>query len=157
MAEKLTFQDFLASVAGEERAFAADLHEELSRRGCQVAVKLAKSGYVVSYSHRKRTIANVVCRKKGLAARLYLNHIAQYEALLETLPEEMLRLVQEAPVCKRLLDPEACNPKCATGFDFQLRGERLQKCRNGAFMFPLSAQTRPFVRALLIREAEAGE
>ena len=67
----------------------------------------------------------------------------------------MARAVCEAPVCKRLVDPSACNPKCSMGYDFLLKGQRMQKCRNGAFMFLLSEENNPFVKTLLLREAEA--
>lgn len=46
MSEKYTFQDFVASVDGENQKFAIDLHEELTGLGCKIDVKSAKSGYV---------------------------------------------------------------------------------------------------------------
>ena len=67
----------------------------------------------------------------------------------------MARSVQEAPVCKRLVDPAACNQKCSMGYDFILKGERLQRCRNNAFLFLLDEESRPFIKSLLLREAEA--
>lgn len=81
MSEKLTFQDFLAAVDGETQTFVSDLHDELTQLGCKIDVKSAKSGYVVSYSLNKKTIANYVFRKKGLFARIYAGHIAQYMEL----------------------------------------------------------------------------
>lgn len=155
MGEKDTFQDFLACVDGENREFVSDLHDELTKRGCKTEVKPAKSGYVVSYILNKKTIANYVFRKKGLLARIYAGHIAQYMELLEEMPDGMARSVQEAPVCKRLVDPAACNQKCSMGYDFILRGERLQRCRNNAFLFLLNEESRPFIKSLLLHEAEA--
>lgn len=46
MSEKYTFQDFVASVDGENQTFVSDLHEELTGLGCKIDVKSAKSGYV---------------------------------------------------------------------------------------------------------------
>lgn len=155
MSENYTFQDFLASVDGETQGFVSELHDELTALGCKIDVKLAKSGYVVSYSLNKKTIANYVFRKKGLMARIYANHIAQYMDVLETLPEAMVEAIRKAPVCKRLVDPAACNPRCSMGYDFILKGERLQKCRNNAFLFLLSDETRPYAKALLLNEAKA--
>lgn len=155
MSEKLTFQGFLASVDGETQRFVSDLHDELTQLGCKIDVKSAKSGYVVSYSLNKKTIANYVFRKKGLFARIYAGHIAQYRELLDTLPDGMVRAIQQSPVCKRLVDPAACNQKCAMGYDFILKGERLQKCRNGAFMFLLDEESKPFVKAFLLNEVKA--
>ena len=88
-------------------------------------------------------------------ARIYTNHIAQYMDFFDTLPDQMVQTIQKAPICKRLLDPSACNPKCSMGYDFMLKGERLQKCRNNAFLFLLSEENRPFVKALLLNEVKA--
>lgn len=65
MREKYTFQDFLASVDGENQKFVSEVHNELTGLGCKAEVKAARSGYVVSYSLNKRTLANYVFRKKG--------------------------------------------------------------------------------------------
>lgn len=155
MSEKYTFEDFLASVDVVNQKFVSDLHDELTGLGCKIEVKQAKSGYVVSYSLHNKTIANYVFRKKGLIARIYANHIVQYMEVLDTLPDGMVKSIQEAPICKRLVDPSTCNQRCAMGYDFILKGERMQKCRNGAFMFLLSEENRPFVRTLLLNEARA--
>ncbi len=122
MSEKYTFADFLASVDGENQQFVSDLHDELTELGCKAAIKLASNGFVVSYSLNKKTIANYVFRKKGLIVRIYAGHIAQYEDVLDTLPDEMARAVLDAPVCKRMVDPTACNSKCAMGYDFIFKG-----------------------------------
>lgn len=157
MSEKYTFQDFLTSVDEENQTFVSSLHDELTGLGCKIDIKSAKSGYVVSYSLNKKTIANYVFRKKGLIARIYAAHIAQYMEVLDTLPDGMVRSIQEAPVCKRLVDPAACNQKCPMGYDFILKGERLQRCRNNAFMFLLSEESRPHVKSLLLHEAKAAD
>lgn len=155
MSEKYTFQDFLASVDGENQKFVSDLHDELMQLGCKIDVKSAKSGYVVSYSLNKKTIANYVFRKKGLIARIYAGHIAQYMEILDALPDSMVRSIQEAPICKRLVDPAACNQKCSMGYDFILKGEHLQRCRNNAFMFLLDEESRAHVKSLLLHEVKA--
>lgn len=155
MSETYTFQDFLAAVDGENQRFVRELHDELTALGCKADVQSAKSGYVVSYSLNKKTIANYVFRKKGLIARIYAGHIAQYEELLDTLPEGMVRSIQEASICKRLVDPAACNQKCSMGYDFILKGQRLQRCRNNAFMFLLNEESRPYISSLLLHEVKA--
>lgn len=154
MSDKPTFQDFLSSIDEDNQKFVSDLHNELSAHGCKVEVKPAKSGYVVSYNLNKKTIANYVFRKKGLLARIYAGHIAQYMDVLDTLPDEMVQAIREAPVCKRLVDPTACNQKCSMGYDFILRGERLQRCRNNAFFFLLTEESKPFVKTLLLHEVK---
>lgn len=112
MSDKLTFQDFLFSIDKDNQKFVSDLYNELSMHGCKVEVKSAKSGYVVSYSLGKKTIANYVSRKKGLMARIYANHIVQYMDVLDTLPDGMVQAIREATVCKRLVDPVTCNHAC---------------------------------------------
>lgn len=155
MSEKYTFQDFSASVEGENRVFVSELHDELTALGCKADVKSAKSGYVVSYSLNKKTIANYVFRKKGLIARIYAGHVMQYMEILDTLPDRMVRSIQEASICKRLVEPAACNQRCSMGYEFILQGERLQRCRNNAFMFLLDEESRPFVKSLLVSEVKA--
>ena len=53
-----------------------------------------------------------------------------------------------------LLNPDDCNARCIMGFDFILDGERQQKCRNGAFMFSLNDETKPYVNVLVLREMQ---
>lgn len=64
------------------------LHDELLKSGCKADIKLAKSGYVVSYSLNKKTIANYVFCKKGLIAHIYADRINQFEGLMDTLPDK---------------------------------------------------------------------
>lgn len=152
MGKTYTFHDFLVSVDAENQHFVSELHDELTEAGCKIEVKLAKSGYVASYSLNRKTVVNYVFRKKGLAARIYANHVAQYMDVLDTLPDGMVQTIQKAPVCKRMADPAACNQKCSMGYDFILKGERLQKCRSSAFLFFLSEENRPFIKRLLLNE-----
>ena len=154
MGQKPDFEAFLAAVDGGDRDFVQELHGALTEGGCKLELKEAKSGFVASYVHNKKTILNYVFRKKGLIARIYANHIQRYMELLDALPGDMVRAVRDAPPCKRLLNPEACNPKCAMGYDFLLGGERLQLCRYSAFQFLVSPEHNPHIRALVLRELE---
>lgn len=65
MDKKLGFEDFIAAVAAENQEFVRELHAKLTELGCKMEVKAAKSGFVVSYSLNRKTIANYVFRKKG--------------------------------------------------------------------------------------------
>ena len=157
MDDKYTFQDFLYSVDVSNKKFVSDMHDELTDLGCRAEVKSAKSGYVVSYSLNKKAIANYVFRKKGMLVRIYGVHVNDYESVLETLPDEMIHTIQKAPICKRMADPDACNPKCSMGYDFWLKGEHCQKCRSSAFLFMVCPQNNPWTRTLLLHEVEAWE
>lgn len=153
--KKLGFDDFFAAIDSTNGEFIRNLHQDFIENGCKVEVKEAKSGYLVSYSFNKKTIANYVFRKKGLIIRIYANHLSEYPELLDTMPDSMAKTVKDAPICKRLVNPEDCNPKCATGYDFYLHGERYQKCRSNAFMFLVCAENYPFIQAFVKQEVAA--
>ena len=157
MDKKIEFNDFITSVPVESQDFVKELHNRLTELGCRTEIKSAKSGYMVSYIYNKKTISNYVFRKKGMLVRIYGAHAGQYEKLLETLPDEMIHAVQDAPICKRLAVPDSCNPRCSMGYDFRLKGERYQKCRNGAFMFLVCPQNNTYIQSLILSEIEACE
>lgn len=152
---KLGFEDFIDTVDCASREFVQELQTLFMEQGCKIEVKEAKSGFVVSYLWNKKTVMNYVFRKKGLLVRIYANHIGQYLELLETLPDGMAEALHAAPDCKRLTGAGTCNPKCAMGYDFPLRGERHQKCRYGAFQFPVCEENNPAILTLLTQELAA--
>lgn len=148
------FELFLESVGDNNREFVVSLDEYLAHNDCKRTIKSAKSGYVVSYvaADTKRTLATFVFRKSGVKLRIYAEHAAQYEGFLDDLPQTMKKEIQKASVCKRLADPNACNPKCAMGFEFVLNGEPYQKCRYMAFMPTLSEENNPYIMQFLEKE-----
>lgn len=153
--QKLGFEDFITAVDSGSIAFVNELHRDFIEYGCKIEVKEAKSGYVVSYTYNKKTIANYVFRKSGLMIRIYANHINQYIDFLNTLPDEMVKKIKTAPICKRLVSPDDCNSKCAMGYDFMLNGEHYQKCRNNAFMFLVCEDNNTFIKTFLKNELQA--
>ena len=105
-------------------------------------------------------IATVPAENQDFVKELHdrlMEHVNEYEEVLETLPDEMVRSIQKAPICKRMADPNACNPRCSMGYDFWMKGEHYQKCRSSAFMFLACPENNPFIRTLLINEVEAWE
>lgn len=154
MDKKIDFKDFIASVSMENQDFVKELHDKLTELGCSIEIKAAKSGYMVSYIFNRKTVANYVFRRKGMLVRIYGAHVNQYEKILDMLPDEMVHAIEAAPFCKRLADPDACNPKCTMGYEFWLRGEHYQKCRSSAFMFLVCPQNNPFIQQLLLSEVE---
>ncbi len=149
---KLNFEDFISTVDSELSEFITELHNELILLGCKIEVKEAKSGFVVSYLYNKKTLMNYVFRKKGIIARIYGNHVADYMELLDTLPSELIKGIESASVCKRLINPNDCNSKCSMGYDFILQGKRHQKCRSNAFMFLLNEENNPYIKEFLKKE-----
>ena len=148
------FSRFLETVDARFRDFVVQLHEDLTAHGCSCDIKTAKSGFVVSYVRveTKRTLATYVSRKSGMKIRIYPEHIAQYQDFLDELPEKMKKDIRKSSVCKRLLNPEDCNPKCIKGYTFSMDGEGYQKCRYMAFMPVLSEENNPYIRQFLEKE-----
>lgn len=155
MAKTIEFDEFITSVSEENQQFVSDLHQELINHGCTINIKEAKSGYVVAYLYQKKTIANYVFRKKGMFIRIYGAHVKEYEDILDTFPSDMINAISKAQICKRLVDPNACNPKCSMGYDFMMKDEHYQKCRNGAFMFLVCSKNNPYIQSLLLHEVKA--
>ncbi len=152
--EDAKFLEFLDTIETGNRAFAREINHFLLENGCKCDVKTAKSGFTVSYilKETKRTLATFVCRKTGVKLRIYPQKINQYESFLNTLPEKMKKDICKASVCKRLVNPDACNPKCVTGYDFFMDNEHYQKCRYMAFMPTLTEENNPFIKAFLEKE-----
>lgn len=153
--EKIEFDEMLSSIAEENQEFIKELHEDLLKLGCRIDIKLAKSGYMAAYLYGKKTIANYVFRKKGMLVRIYGSHVKEYEADLEGLPEEMIQDIAHAQDCKRMINPASCNQKCPMGYDFYIKGEHYQKCRNSAFFFLICPKHHAYIRSILIQEATA--
>ncbi len=112
MDEKLFI--FMGTVDERFRGFVSEINEYLTENGCKCDVKLQKSGYVVSYvlNSSKRTLATFISRKTGMKLRIYPEHIQEYQSFLDTLPEKVKKDIKKASVCKRLINPGDCNPKC---------------------------------------------
>lgn len=154
--QTIPFDDFLQA-AGAQAGFIAELDDILQAAGYTPGIKEAASGYVVSYTAKTapKTIVNYVFRKKGPLVRIYAKNIAKYMEILDEWPEAMRDSVQKAPVCRRLLDPTACNSRCEMGFDFVLAGQRQQKCRHSCFFFYLDEAINPHIKSMVLQELDA--
>ena len=155
MAQKaISFEQFLNTVDSNYQNFIKGLHNDLIDNGCKAKLEEKSSGYFVSYKHTKskKSIVNFLFRKKGLIIRIYGENANKYPSFLETLPDEMVKSIKKALVCKRLIDPNACNPKCSTGYDFTIGSERFQKCKNGCFMFVINNENNPYIKSFIENE-----
>ena len=152
------FNIFLETVDERFRSFVKQINEYLTGSGCKCDIKLQKSGYIVSYvlNSGKRTLATFVPRKTGMKLRIYPEYIREYQSFLDTLPEKAKKEIKKASVCKRLINPDDCNPKCMMGYTFVLDGGQYQKCRYMAFQFTLSEENNPYIRQFLEKELRAG-
>lgn len=144
--ETFSFEDFMLEVPEDIYGFIVSMHKNLSDRGCGIKIESAKSGYVVSYNFNKKVLMNYVFRKSGLVVRIYGTFSHTYEDFLSKLPDVMLKAIDKAPVCKRLIDPSTCNQRCKMGYDFSVNDTHYQKCQFSAFMFTINADTLDFIR-----------
>ena len=88
--------------------------------------------------------------------RIYPEHIQEYQDFLDILPEKTKKEIRKASVCKRLINPNDCNPKCIMGYTFVLDGELYQKCRYMAFQPSLNEENNPYIKQFLEKELQAG-
>lgn len=148
------FHMFLETVDERFRSFVSEINDYLESNDCKCDIKLQKSGYVVSYvlNGSKRTLATFVSRKAGMKLRIYPDHIQEYQSFLDSLPEKVKKEIKKASACKRLINPDDCNPKCIRGYTFVLDGEQYQKCRYMAFQPALSEENNPYITQFLEQE-----
>ena len=146
------FNTFMETVDGRFCSFVNEINEYLTDNGC----RCEKSGYVVSYvlNRRKRTLATFISRKTGMKLRIYPEHIQEYQGFLDILPEKVKKEIKKASICKRLINPDDCNPKCVMGYTFVLDGEQYQKCRYMAFQPALSEENNPYIKQFLEKELQ---
>ena len=151
---KYQFEDFLSEVGADDREFVCKIHESLLHDDYRIKIECKASGLFVSYSHTKskRSIVNFLFRKNGLFVRVYADHLGKYADFLNILPERMEKEIRKAPVCKRLINPEDCNPKCITGYDFSIRDSRYQRCRYMCFQFAIHREAIPVLSKFIENE-----
>ncbi len=149
------FATYIQTVQEKDLEFVQEIYDQLTQNDlCTCEIKPAKSGSVVSFIRKdtKKTLANLVTRKAGMKLRIYADHVRQYEDFLDTIPEKMKKEIKKASICKRLVNPEDCNPRCFMGYTFHLDGELYKKCRYMAFMITLSLENSPFILQILEKE-----
>ena len=148
------FKLFLEYIDEENRDFVKDLNDYLINNNCKCDIKSAKSGYLVSYilKDNKRTLASFVIRKSGVKLRIYPENINKYQGLLNTLPNKMKKDIKKSSVCKRLVNPNDCNPKCVKGYSFILDDQIYQKCRYLAFMPTFNIENNFYIKQFLEQE-----
>lgn len=148
------FNLFLKTAPEYFRDFILEINDYLTGEYCKCDIKSAKSGCVVSYifCSTKRTLATFVFRKSGLKLRIYPEHIAKYQDFLDSLPGKMKGEIRKASVCKRLINPDDCNPRCVMGYRFSMDNEEYKKCRYMAFMPTLSEENNPYIKQFLENE-----
>ena len=147
------YEKFLETT-GASRNLVEDINGLLLDGNCCREIQTAKSGFTVSYllQDTKRTLATFVCRKTGIKIRIFPQRLNEYMEFLDTLPAKMKKEIIKASACKRLVNPNDCNPKCVMGYDFIMDRERYQKCRYMAFMPSITEESTPYIKRMLQNE-----
>ena len=156
MAEKITYQfdDFLATVDADNKDFVLKINEVLQNNNYKSKVENKASGFFVAYTHpkTKRNIMNFLFRKNGLLVRIYADNFNKYTDFLNLLPEEMEKEIAKSTICKRLINPNDCNPKCIMGYDFSIRNTNYKKCRYSCFQFAVNPSSMPVLSDFIENE-----
>ncbi len=147
------YSEFL-EITRPSRRQVEEINDFLMDSRCRREIKTSKSGFTVSYllEESKKTLATFVCRKIGIKLRIYPQRLPEYMEFLDTLPAKMKKEIIKSSVCKRLINPGDCNPKCAMGYDFFMDNTRYQKCRYMAFMPAVTEESTPFIKEFLRKE-----
>jgi len=150
--EKLSFEQFLEASDAGDHAFVQDLHSFMLNNGCKGTFEAKKTGLLGSYKHTKtkKSVINVLIKKHGVLVRIYGEHIKGYRDFLNTLPEEMVKSIDKAGMCKRLVD-NTCSPKCM-GYDFKIGDAHFQKCRYSCFEFLVTEESSQYIKTFVENE-----
>jgi len=150
------FADFLMNVDDRYKDFVITVHEMLAAN-YKAKIELKASGFLVSYIHNKtkRSILNFVFRKNGIYIRIYGENCNDYVNVLNRLPNNIVKQIEGAGVCKRLVDPGACNSKCGMGYDFHIGDNHYQKCRNSCFYLYVDDESIPHLLELVESESRS--
>jgi len=158
--EKIAFEQLLEAVDISNQPFVQELHSYMIENGCKVTFEEKKSGLLASYKRGKplRAFANFLFRKQGMLVRIYGENASKYADLLNTMPQGMVKSIDESGVCKRLVH-NTCSPKCS-GYDFMIGDAHYQKCRYNCFEFFVSEENNPYIKSFIeheLRERTAGQ
>ena len=147
------YQDFLNLIPEESKHFVAELDSFLTEQKCKRTIKPSAKGYLVTYTRPRsgKSLLNFVFRKNCVKVRIYAAHVSNYEAVIETFPEETKRQIANALDCKKLTG-KTCSPTCRAGYAFAMDGVKYKKCKNMAFMPELCEANNPIVREMIEKE-----
>lgn len=157
----ITYQDFLETVAQEDKEFVNTLDTIFKKNSCKTEIKEAKNGYVVTYFYmkdkKKISLMNFVFRKDGMRTRIYARHAAYFQSILDTLPEEMKKDIVKAGICKKISGISECSPTCNGGYEFAMDGEIHKKCKNMAFFWRVCAENNSYIEQFIENELKCIE
>lgn len=144
---------FLNDIPANMQGYVLELDKNLKEKGSKRIIKVAKQGYVASYSSpvTGKALLNYVFRKSGVKMRIYAAHIGEHEELLRDFPENMKADIIKACDCKKLTGGK-CSPTCPGGYFFTMDGTEYRKCKNMAFFHSLTEENCDYISKLIMAE-----
>ncbi len=156
----MLIDNYLNALNDTNRLFFKEIDDYLQRHDYKLKIEAIKSGTRFTYTCNKnrRAIANFVIEENKFQLHLYADNISSYTDFVQSLPKNILSVLQKGGKCKRLIDADACNPKCIMGYDYLLDNMRYQKCRYLNFKFLLiNHEYNAFIERLIKHECIARE
>jgi len=153
--EKFRFENFIQALNASDLTFVQNLHEYMLNNGCKATFEEKKTGLLGSYKHTKskKSVINLLLKKQGLLVRIYGENIGGYHDFLNSLPVEMVKSIDDASICKRLVH-NTCSPKCA-GYDFMIGNKHFQKCKYNCFEFIVTNKSKKYIKSFVENETKA--
>ena len=152
----ISYDAFLLTIEACNREFVNDMHKLFTDSGCALEIKEAKQGYVVTYTYKldnKRVaLMNYVFRKSGMMVRIYARHVAIYQSIFNSMPENMKKAIIKAGDCKKLNGISECSPTCTAGYDFMMDDVNYKKCKNSAFFWKVEPESMEYIKIMIKNE-----
>jgi len=157
---KYQFEDFLTNVKDEHKDFVIQFHEMMLKEKYRAKISITKStGMQLAYHQPKiKTVAGIVLilfiRNEEMMLRLYGKNHEKYHDLLNDLPSNLVSQIDEAGNCVKFTNPDKCWKGCI-GYEFNIKGNRYQKCLVNCFEFEVDASSMPYLLKLVECESKA--
>jgi len=125
--------EFISEVPDACKTFVTEAHEAMVKAGYKSKIVKKPGGSTAAYAHpkTKQVLAQFFFRKKVLHLYLYVVFFGDFNGYLDKLPRSVSDQLGVFNDCKRLHNPDACNPKCPMGYDFTVSDVRYRKCKYG--------------------------
>lgn len=152
MKQQINFELFHSTVDATIKPFVFELHSYLMENSCNASYYERKSGYVVRYQYGEplRDFIFFSFKKQGLFINIRGEHNEKYSDFLDTLPVEMIKQIEKASVCHRIVS-NGCSPVCI-GYDFYIGDVHYQKCVNSCFNFLITDISKPYIKSFVEHE-----
>lgn len=147
------FMLFLNDIPADMQGFVLELDKDLTEKGSKKTIKVAKNGYVASYSSpvTGKALLNYVFRKTGVKMRIYAAQIGEHADILGDFPANMKADIIKAGDCKKLTGRD-CSPTCPGGYAFTMDGTEYKKCKSMAFFHSLTEENCNYINKLIMSE-----